>query len=430
MPNEPAPRSHGVAPSNDALSAVKAAFPQTPEDFEADSRVAYDKLNGKWVLEDDNGDEWEFDQALAKWMPSLDEEAIAKQSEAYKVAGVDDTETNADKQKKKRQAQAEDNIEEVGGRMQKKVRKVEHPRPERKNSAVWVTGLPPDTNVDEVAKVFSIGGVFAETSDGAPRIKLYTDDEGNLKGEALVVYFKPESVNLAITLLDESDFRFGKEGSAGKIRVTEAESSFKKQKDAPPAPPNKRDKKATAKRLARLNNKLADWDDDDPSVLPETNSRYDKVVILKHMFTLQELDEDPTAILDIKEDIRDECGKLGEVTNVVLFDQEPEGIASVRFTEPEAAKACVRMMDGRWFGGTQVQAHIATGEEKYKKKKKNVQSDDEDEKEEERLNKFGDWLEEQKQQKQQDSGEQQDNGEQQKGGEPGSEATASNATVE
>lgn len=66
-------------------------------------------------------------------------------------------------------------------------------------------------------------------------------------------------------------------------------------------------------------------------------------MILKHMFTLQELDEDPAAVLDIKEDIRDECGKVGDVTNVVLFDKEVEGVASVRFSNAEAAKACVRV---------------------------------------------------------------------------------------
>jgi HIV Tat-specific factor 1 len=53
--------------------------------------------------------------------------------------------------------------------------------------------------------------------------------------------------------------------------------------------------------------------------------------------------EDPAAILDIKEDIRDECSKLGEVTNVVLFDKEQEGVASVRFSTPEAAVACVKV---------------------------------------------------------------------------------------
>lgn len=55
------------------------------------------------------------------------------------------------------------------------------------------------------------------------------------------------------------------------------------------------------------------------------------------------LQEDPAAILDIKEDIRDECSKLGEITNVVLFDKEPDGVVSVRFTDPEAAKQCVRV---------------------------------------------------------------------------------------
>ncbi len=35
---------------------------------------------------------------------------------------------------------------------------------------------------------------------------------------------------------------------------------------------------------------MTDWDDDDPSELHDTSSRWDKVVILKHMFTLQELE--------------------------------------------------------------------------------------------------------------------------------------------
>jgi HIV Tat-specific factor 1 len=34
---------------------------------------------------------------------------------------------------------------------------------------------------------------------------------------------------------------------------------------------------------------------------------------------------------------------LGEVTNVVLFDKEPDGVASVRFTDAQAAEACVRV---------------------------------------------------------------------------------------
>lgn len=179
--------------------------------------------------------------------------------------------------------------------------------------------------------------------------------------------------------------------------------------------------------------KLADWDDDEPSALPETSSRWNKVVVLKHMFTLAEIDvriipspprmgnrltaeqEDPAAILDIKEDIRDECSKLGEITNVVLYDKEPDGVVTVRFSDPEAAKKCVevsislfslcwsptnlplQVMGGRFFGGTQVVAYISDGSEKFKKtNEKRAALEDMAEgrdEEENRLDEFGSWLE-------------------------------------
>lgn len=56
------------------------------------------------------------------------------------------------------------------------------------------------------------------------------------------------------------------------------------------------------------------------------------------------LQKDPAAILDIKEDIRDECSKLGDITNVVLYDKEPDGVVTVRFSDPEAAKQCVKVI--------------------------------------------------------------------------------------
>jgi HIV Tat-specific factor 1 len=45
-----------------------------------------------------------------------------------------------------------------------------------------------------------------------------------------------------------------------------------------------------------------------------------RVVVLKHMFTMKELEEDASLLLDLKEDVREECEGLGEVTNVVLYD--------------------------------------------------------------------------------------------------------------
>jgi HIV Tat-specific factor 1 len=243
--------------------------------------------------------------------------------------------------------------------------------------------------VEEVAEVFSRKcGVIAEEIDsGKPRIKLYTDGNGHFKGDALIVFFKAPSVDMAIMLLDDTDFRIGEMGSSGKMSVQAADSSYKKVQhaegeDAAGQERQKtsmKDKQKIIRKTQKLDARLADWDDDDePSTIHETSSRWDKIVILKHMFTLAELEEDPAAILDIKEDIREECAKLGEVTNVVLFDLEEEGVASVRFANAESARACVELMNGRSFAGQTVIAYISDGKEHFKKSKKKQDDDGED----------------------------------------------------
>lgn len=224
---------------------------------------------------------------------------------------------------------------------------------------------------------------------------MYTDEAGNFKGDALVVFFKPQSVEMAIILLDDTDFRVTANGVGdGRIRVQAAESSYKKvqydqdgeaakpsqQQQAEKRPPaNNRDRQKIIKKTQKLDAKLADWDDDDPyPALSEAASKWDKMVILRHMFTLAELEEDPAALIEIKEDIREECAKLGAVTNVVLYDEEPDGIVSVKFRDVESAAACINMMHGRSFDGRTVVATVATGAEKFKKGKAEVNESDSD----------------------------------------------------
>ena len=296
-----------------------------------------------------------------------------------------------------------------------------------------MTNLPlsPPPTIDEINRIFSRCGVIAEEIDARkPRIKLYTNEDGSFKGDALIVYFRAESVDLAIQMLDDSELRLG-ETKDGMMRVTAADFSYKKVKNEGGAEDGNAnakekggDRKKIIKKTQKMNkcalflilspilfvfplsalpslnaspssmthghipnipnpSKLADWSDDDTSALPETSSRWDKVVILKHMFTLAELAEDPAAMLDIKEDIRVECSKMGDVTNVVLFDLEPEGIASVRFSSRESAEACVRVMAGRHFDGRVVEAYVADGGEKFRKSssKKDIRDEEGDDEE-------------------------------------------------
>ena len=70
---------------------------------------------------------------------------------------------------------------------QAKKQKAEAPREEQKNKAVYITSLPDDVTEDELFDTFSKYGVIAESADNnKPRIKLYSDDQGNFKGDALI----------------------------------------------------------------------------------------------------------------------------------------------------------------------------------------------------------------------------------------------------
>ncbi|KAJ9389606.1 hypothetical protein DTO063F5_2099 [Paecilomyces variotii] len=374
--------------------APTADFPRDPEEFDSDPRISFSKLDNKFILETEDGQEFEYDTALKRWVQTVDDELLEQQRQAYKVEGVDEEETvSAQQLRKKRKQQATG--DEENNQKQKKP---------RVNTAVYVTSLPLDATLDEIKDVFCKCGVIAEEIDsGRPRIKMYTDENGKFKGDALVVYFRPESVNLAVQMLDETDFRLGMTAPQGPMKVQPADFSFKSQQEAP-TKTSMRDKKKILRKTQKLNSKLADWDDDDVAALPDTTSRWDRIVVLKHMFTLKEIEEDPAAILDIKEDIRDECSKLGEVTNVVLYDKEPDGIVTVRYSDPEPARQCVRMMDGRFFSGTRVEAYIADGSERFKKtnEKRAALEDmaenglDADQDEYRRLDEFGSWLESQR----------------------------------
>ncbi|KAI9171545.1 Splicing factor U2AF-associated protein [Paramyrothecium foliicola] len=377
-------------------------FPTNVQEFDSDERISFSRLDNKFIAVHDDGTEFEFDADAKQWILADDEPANDNLEDGR--SGATPSQSDDASSRKRRNAaedgsEATDAIPRLVSQSSKSARpnkKQKAPPQPKQNTAVYVTGLPPDATVDEVHDLFSRkAGVIAEEIDsGAPRIKLYTNSEGNFKGDALVVFFKPQSVEMAIMLLDDTDFRITPTGTRdGRIRVQAADMSYKKVQydqdgaagqgkdgsshaDKKPQK-NERDRQKIIKKTQKLAAKLADWDDDDPSTAQaDLSSRWDKVVILRHMFTLQELEEDPAALLEIKEDIRDECSKLGTVTNVVLYDQEEDGIVSVKFKDAESAQACINLMHGRSFDGRTVVASIASGRERFKKNNKDQNNED------------------------------------------------------
>lgn len=67
------------------------------------------------------------------------------------------------------------------------------------------------------------------------------------------MYFRAESVDLAIQMLDDTDFRFGEEGPAGKMRVKEADFSYKKVQERPAGQKGGKDQKKIIRKTQKLN---------------------------------------------------------------------------------------------------------------------------------------------------------------------------------
>lgn len=241
---------------------------------------------------------------------------------------------------------------------------------DNKNPNVYVSGLPLDTTDEEFIELMSKYGIIMQDPDtGKPKIKLYRDNNGQLKGDGRCCYLKRESVDLAIKLLDESDYK------GYIVHVEQAEFHQKGAYN----PSLKKKKKNKKKKAGKGQEKLLDWIDRD------TRKKQDRIIVFKNVFNVEDFEKNPVLITELRDDIKRECEKFGEVRKVIVFDRNKEGICSVAFTTFEAADACLPVMNGRWFGGRRISAERWDGVTNYKVVETELQR-------EERLNEWEKYL--------------------------------------
>jgi HIV Tat-specific factor 1 len=106
---------------------------------------------------------------------------------------------------------------------------------------------------------------------------------------------------------------------------------------------------------------------------PKKN-KWAKIAIMKNVFDLKELTEE-SDILDIKEDMRTRAATFGEVTKVVLYDKEPEGVVIVRFKDWESAQAFQKRINGEVYDERRVEITIAEDRPKFRKSGRDDDSD-------------------------------------------------------
>lgn len=140
-----------------------------------------------------------------------------------------------------------------------------------------------------------------------------------------------------------------------------------------------------------LLSRLADWSDDEPSTIKQTSSRFDKLVVVKHVFTQEQLKTDEDLYSDIMEDMKEEGARHGSVKNVTIFDQEEDGVVTVRFSNAMDAQSFRDAVHGRGYQKRKLVASIATGGENFKKSRKGEK--DKDEEEAKRLEEYSKFIE-------------------------------------
>lgn len=352
-----------VAASMQASESVSGGGNGESGDETARSK-SYTADDGTEYSWDDSSKDWIKSQLLAVDVPAveLDKEVKpqvceAPLSEAEKQAALDLQEKRRRRNEKKKAA---------------KKRKQEQWKQSKKQTWVYVTGLPDSVSEDELGEYFSKCGVLGVDASGKSKVKIYRSESGALKGDASIGYLKDASVDLAVQVLDGADFRPGCSLKVQPAKFEQKGKLFvaKKRKFSGAV------KVAKSKQDAALS-----WNDgiDDGTGL--------KIIVVKGMFQPDDF-RSPSFSDELQEDIQRECLNFGELDKVTIFDKNPEGVVVIKFTTATAAEQCMSSFDGRYFDGRQLECTYWDGETDYTIKEK---AEDEDK----RLDEFGDWLENQ-----------------------------------
>lgn len=339
-------------------------------------RYVFDAESKTYVTPEDK-----IEEELASLQEAMQEENAEKQgrnrnenqSENQKHNDKENASTGDKVAAKENSAeQPEADAEAAKKRKKKKKKKSDKWKKSKKNTWVYVNGLPLDVTVQEVHDHFAKCGVIQpDIATGEPRIKLYQNKEsGGLNGDGSVCYMKEASVELAVQLLDKSQIRPDWPIDVSPAVFQQKEGDFVKRKKL------KIDSRAKIKMFEK--EKALSWNEgevNEPAGL--------RIVVIKHMFTPAEI-EDEAYEKELQEDIHDECSKIGDVTKITLFAKHVDGVVVIKFASSGSAARCVDVMSGRFFAGRKLECGFWDGTDYTHHESKNE--------EKERAEKFQEWL--------------------------------------
>jgi HIV Tat-specific factor 1 len=239
-------------------------------------------------------------------------------------------------------------------------------------TSVYIEGLPADCTEEELATHFSRAGTIRVDERGRPRVKMYRDEAGALKGDGVVKFLNEASVDIAVDMMDGGLLRPG-----CALKVSPAE--FTASEDAVAEPVDR--KRIRLMQMAQRQAAAAEEGFELKKGL--------RMVVLKHFVDADEArasGDIDAYTRDAAADVREECEKVcGVVDKVSVFPMHPLGPALVLFKTTLGAQKCMDVMHKRFVSGRQLVCEYHDGTQ-YETKE--TEAD-----EQRRLDEFGDWLE-------------------------------------
>lgn len=318
-----------------------------------DERLSLDQTTNTWIFFDEE-DEYEYNYDQQQFISRSTKSTETSTKRSREDAEIDKEEElnkmELKRLKKERLAELKQEIAQLKAQKQEKNQK-------DSTTAVFVSKLPDNVTKDELITVFSKFGLLAEDfATGEPRVKMYYENEV-FKNEALIIYLNKESVDLAIEMLHDTSIRPNSTISVEAAQFqesTESKSAMTEEQ-----------KKLMRQKKEQMKKKLSNWDDDHKTNKFEEIKRklFDKIVVVEGMFRPEELKQDSLLEMDLKDDIHEECEKLGignDITKVTIYEKKL--VVTIKFVKPESSMKCIKGFDGRHFDGLKLKAYSYNGE--------------------------------------------------------------------
>lgn len=209
---------------------------------------------------------------------------------------------------------------------------------------------------------------------GEEKIKMYTlDDKQTLKGDCTVFYARPESLEVALDLLHGAEIKPG-------FKVTIEPAKFEQKGDYKQRERKEIDEVAKIRFKTKQENQFS-WNEAD-------EGEGLRIVIIKNLFSPEDLEQDPDFATVIEEGVREQCEtNLGPIKKLILFEHNPEGVVQIKFEDAKAAEDCIKLMHGRFFAGRELECFYWDGKTNYRVVRESMQE------ETNRIEQFGDMIE-------------------------------------